>query len=354
MKFLPLLDLRITHDYYADGRCPDFQLDPTPDTRRCLNNHRAVAKLLPDGMQILIAAANDDAPFIPLQPGMVLAFVLRLANPDFMLFTDTTPTVQTRNPTYTNAAPEAEDTQLALVAKDIITTERFIIEQPAPDARYVLGGRPLDGLQALDFTVESTIDGLNTVSHYDPGAKIITVNTQAASAGDSFAVTYVAAAAPQPDIFAGVEIHYGPAFPDIADGPARFEIAFTAKHARWQYYLLTDKQNGQFRIRDDDADHPVVFSAANVTNLTQHPDPGDRVAQTLTERYPTLQCLRFTSDDPVICQQRARKSLNLLWQNQVVVKTLPNPALHNYGTVTTEDSRTLDTLFRIVKYLTTN
>jgi hypothetical protein len=87
MRYLPLLNLYLTHAYYADRRCPDFQVEPTPQTRRLLNNYRCVVKPLSNGVRIL-TAADGGAPFIRMDKGMAFAFQLILRNPDFALFTD--------------------------------------------------------------------------------------------------------------------------------------------------------------------------------------------------------------------------------------------------------------------------
>jgi hypothetical protein len=88
MKYLPLLQLYLTHTYYADGRCPDFLVEPTPATRRLLDNYRCIAKALPDGMRVLAAATDDGAALIQSTKGMRFVFQLTLRNPDFALFTD--------------------------------------------------------------------------------------------------------------------------------------------------------------------------------------------------------------------------------------------------------------------------
>lgn len=94
MKYLPFIELRLKHTYYTNERCPDFEIEPTPDTHQLLKNYRCVFKALPDGMRILIAATNNGegklVPLIPLQTGLNFSFYLRLQNPDFPLFTDIT------------------------------------------------------------------------------------------------------------------------------------------------------------------------------------------------------------------------------------------------------------------------
>ena len=117
MKFLPLFDLHLTHPYYTQGRCPDFQIEPTLDTHRLLNNYRCVLKPRPNGVRVFTAVTDQGAPFISMVEGAIFAFHLRLQNPDFALFTDLTELTQTAAPLYTNAGLSPGDpVQLALLS----------------------------------------------------------------------------------------------------------------------------------------------------------------------------------------------------------------------------------------------
>ena len=50
MKFLTLFSVHLSHTYYADGRCTDFDIEPTLPTQRLLTNARCVLKAMPDGI----------------------------------------------------------------------------------------------------------------------------------------------------------------------------------------------------------------------------------------------------------------------------------------------------------------
>ncbi len=90
MKYSPIIDLRIKHAYYVDGRCADFSVDPSADTLRRLTGCRCLVRSFPDGLQVSTALNEAGQPFVPLTAGQSLTFFLRLANPDFPLFTDRT------------------------------------------------------------------------------------------------------------------------------------------------------------------------------------------------------------------------------------------------------------------------
>ncbi len=88
MKYLPLFTLYLNHDYYADRRCPDLLVEPTPETQRQLSNYRCIARPLINGVRVLAATADDGTLFIQPAQGVTFAFHLILRNPDFLLFTD--------------------------------------------------------------------------------------------------------------------------------------------------------------------------------------------------------------------------------------------------------------------------
>ncbi|MCB0207844.1 MAG: hypothetical protein KDJ52_00860 [Anaerolineae bacterium] len=354
MKFLPLIDLRLTHSYYADSRCLDFLIEPTPTTHTLLKNHRCVIKSFPNGIRILTAVTADGVPFIPLATGTTFTFHLRLQNPDFALFTDLTEIGQVAVPLYTNAGMSpANSMQLALTSRQAWATESFVVAQPSQEDRFTLRGRPLAKLQPTDFTVEG-LGPTTTPTHYEAKAKIITINSSSADQGDSFKLTYATTPHLNRGVFADVEIHYTDSLPEIAEGGVTFEIAFTAKKARWKYYVIVDKTDAQFHI-EDKAASPLVFSDENRTDLNHDPDPSDDIAKTLAKRFPQMQRLRFVSDDLIACQQQARKSLQLRLNGDQVLRALPNPPLQNYATIDVTRNGNVqkeDTLFQIIKYFT--
>ncbi len=353
MKFLPLLNLAITHNYYNDSRCPDFYIEATADTTQRLKNYRCVLKALPNGLRILTAVTDNDKQFIPLQSGLKFTFQLRLQNPDFALFTDLTAIKQQLAPLYTNLNLSlAEPVQLTLTSRQASSTESFAILNPATENSFTLSGRPLAGLQSTDFRLEG-LAASNPLA-YDARAKMITINSQTKSEADLFKATYPIRPQLANGVLADVEIHCNDSLPQVTYGPAEFEITFQSKKARWKYYLIADKSEAQFYIEDKDSS-PLTFSADNQTNLNEHPDSSDHVAQLLAEQYPDKQRLRFVSDNLVSCQQAARKSLQLYLNGNQVMEALPNPSLRNYSSMNIISNREWqkeDALFQIVKYIT--
>jgi hypothetical protein len=351
VKYLPLLALQLVHAYYTDGRCPDFELEPALATEQLLKNHRCVLKPLSDGLRVLMAVTDDDVPFIPLSAEVTFTFRLRLRNPDFALFTDLTAINQKLAPLYTDAGSNGDNpAQLTLTSRQAWSTEQFAVGQPVSAEQFTLSGRPLREVQPADFDLEAEAD--MAITHYDAVAKIITVDSAAAAAGDSFEITYPTMPPRARDVLAEVDLTYNGTWPDPADGPQVFQIAFNPKQARWSYYVVTDRPEAEFRI-EDRATSPLLFSLGNQTDLNQQPDPTDEVARTLAAQYPTMQRFRFVSDEPVPCRQAARKSIQLRLDDQPVLETLPNPSLKNYAFLEISNNGSVekeDALFQVINY----
>jgi hypothetical protein len=115
MKFQPLALIELRHSYYADGRCPDFHIQPTAGCVRLLRNHRLVMRSRRDGVLIVAPVGDQDTPFIPFRPDMTLAFHLRLENPDFPLFTGPSAPDALAAPVYSNGDRSAGE--LTLVSR---------------------------------------------------------------------------------------------------------------------------------------------------------------------------------------------------------------------------------------------
>ncbi|MFC1603763.1 hypothetical protein ACFL5F_01930 [Planctomycetota bacterium] len=356
MKFLPVFTLRVTHPYYADGRCPDFSMEPNPATEKLLKNHRCVLKSFPDGVRVFMQVDDEGKPFIAYPEEIAFNFHLRLHNPDFALFTDLSDIANRPAPLYTNAGLNTEgDKILLLDSRKAWFTESFIIEHPAQENRFILSGRPLAGLAAnkLDIMDSGSVE----LKKYDETNKVISVDTHNALKDETFAIKYPIAPRLERGVFADVEIHNNSTLQPAEEGPAEFQIAFTARKARWKYYLVTDliDTDEKFKIVDTDKLDKLVFSNEHRTNLVTNPDSSDDMAKELTQKYPGLQILRFVSDDLIFCRQTARKHVELHFDGNRLFEALPNPSLRNYSKIMFEIGTNLheqDAFFKIVKYLT--
>jgi hypothetical protein len=350
MKFLTVFTLRIKHPYYADTRCRDLQIEPTAGTERFLQNQRCIMKLLPDGIQVVTPLDDEGNSMISMPVNGLFAFRLRLANPDFPLFTDISGITGKSAPLFTNEGLKSNSSDglgsdknaiaLTLSERAESNTEVFVLRENLASARFVLGGRPVDTIAPTQFTLQG-LEGDSTLA-YDPGKKEITVNVAPAPGDRVFAVSYPVKPRLGRGVFAEVEIHNNESMPKPGDARSEFQIWFEAKKARWIYYFVTNLRAtpGAFAIASDQSGFALKFSETPA-------DDSDPMAKTLKAQYPkeagfTLN--RFVSDQPVSCQERAIRGLHLKQGNQSIFEVLPNPAIRNFCVVKGQDG-----VFQVLK-----
>ncbi|WP_437901478.1 hypothetical protein [Sorangium sp. So ce124] len=137
-----------------------------------------------------------------------------------------------------------------------------------------------------------------------------------------------------PGVLAVVEIR-----PGSAPRPARFQVSFPARQARWAYYCVTDlaPAAGELAVVDasPDAAGALRFSAVTL-------EPTDPVAAQIERRYPGMRCACFVSDQPVAARAEPRRSLELRLGPDRVAGPLPNPSM--------QSAAEEDLLFQIIKY----
>jgi hypothetical protein len=156
-------------------------------------------------------------------------------------------------------------------------------------------------------------------------------------------------------VFASVELP-GSVFSRLSAQPIQFFIDFQAKRARWLYYCVTDMKlaGKDFRLVDlETSGTPLVFSPSNRTDLVQNPDANDSLAAELANRYPSLNRIRFVSDDVVPCQNLPRR-LTLQLDGHNFPDILPTPSPRNYTEWPFAKQKSLvqqNALYQVVKYV---
>lgn len=349
MRYLTLFTLEILHGYYADGRCPDFLIEPAPDTRRLLKGHRCVQKPFRNGLRVLTPIEPGSGAFIPFRESTVFAFRLRLLNPDFELFTDMTDTDLTRIPLYANNAPGASG-DLVPVSRERVSAEKFIVQTPSAQETFRLHGRPSPNSGVAGSPI---VEGLGKKAErcgYDPDTNTIVVDSSKVKPGSSFTVRYsLSLAEPERGVFAEAELRFSPGAPKLEENAESFRITFGAKKARWIYYVLTDGTNLQSVLPTlEDKERIISFGEAELLDFSKGAVPDDGIARGLAERYPGGRCFRFVSSGLVPCSQRPRKSIQLRLNGNGVMGPLPNPPLPNYR-IDLRDSEREHTLYQVIR-----
>ena len=352
MRFATLFELRLRHDYYADGRCRDFDVTPTLRTATVLRNHRAQVRALPDGVRVLCATTAAGQAFIPIPAGTRLDFDLRLSNPDFALFTDMGALEKQRAALYSNTtAPVEGVVELTLSSLDVFESETLRVAAPGPNEPFVLRGKPVEGVETTEFRVTAGADAPTPpFVYYSALDKRLLLDTGGATIGQVLDVRYPVREPGSRRRFARVSIDVDESITS-PDSATRLQVTFGARAARWAYYFVTDltEDVAAVAIVDTSSAPEVRFGSANRLDLNTAPELDDVVAGDLARRYPRLRRIRFLSDERIACRESPRKGLELHVGGSVLPGMLPNPSIREFATLAPAAGAVPeDALFRVL------
>ena len=331
MKFLPLFEMNITHDYYASGACPDFSIEPTPATVAGLKNYRCVFKQSASGVSVFVSVDDQSNPFIPIPPGTTFIFQMRLTNSRFAMFTDLSD-----RPSPPPAHELWAYTNTTFNGKESLRFESVMKLEPQPEYLKKLL-RFKDLLKPVQVRqIGDSLDNTDENSLKPSGFELLAAGLNPAPKGGAFA---------------HIVIKLNGALPQPNDQTPVFEIPFTAKQARWEYFVVTDRNGQDLEVLDIQGANglkPLAFDKS-----IEIPDPPTGVWEKLARQYPEATKIRFQSRAPIPAREVGRKNLQLREREQFVIDNLPNPSPVNYAATTVEingQTRQEDSWFEIIPY----
>jgi hypothetical protein len=83
-----LATVTLQHDYYADGRCNDFELVPSAATMAALKGLAVLTKTIGNTLILLVKVDDDGSTYLDLPSDMKLSFYLQLNNTSFINYTN--------------------------------------------------------------------------------------------------------------------------------------------------------------------------------------------------------------------------------------------------------------------------
>ncbi|MEP4093037.1 hypothetical protein [Reichenbachiella sp.] len=87
--YKPLFHVLISHSYYDDLKCEDFEIKPTVETQRLLSRFKLVLKKERSGLSLLHQVDEETKePFLELEEGSTFHFSMHLKNTSFYNFTE--------------------------------------------------------------------------------------------------------------------------------------------------------------------------------------------------------------------------------------------------------------------------
>jgi hypothetical protein len=88
MRYLPLVELILKHDYYPSGFSTDFSIEPDINTQIQLINYRCIIKKNAQGFVVYQMIDDKDQPFIGIHSANEFIFNMYLKNIEHANFTD--------------------------------------------------------------------------------------------------------------------------------------------------------------------------------------------------------------------------------------------------------------------------
>lgn len=322
MKHDRLLSLRIRHAYHDGEQCADLIVEPALETRRWLQAHRCLLRVFPDGVAVSVAM-DGGKPFLPWSSGTRLTFHLRLANPEFPLFTDLEAFAVQSAPLFVqDGNPTSGPVILALKSRTATRTESLRFPPDAATADFALGGRPLAGAPAGAFLLRGLADDAAVV--LGPTDRQVRISATPNRLARAFTLTYPCLAKLPAGVFADAELAV-PDVPPTTGVGVDYEIRFRPRTAPWRYYVVTSAAGPTAPF--------AVEAGQTISFQRTDPDPADRVTQALKAQYGALRDLRvdcYTSTSPLPCRPVAPSGLRLKAQGQTDEgEPLPPPPLTN-------------------------
>ena len=281
MHYQRCFSLKIFHDYYRDGLCSDFSIEPTRTCQKLLNGHRLLIKPTVNGLWALRPLDGAQQPIFPLAESVTLTFLLKLKHPEFVSFTQL----------------DAEYSAIASL--------------------YSFSNQPL--------TTPGTGDLQST--HLNRSA-LHPSNSDASDLTNRLARITELKTAERKNVFGVVDLHNNGSIPKDGSTVSEFRIPFAARAKIWQYYLIAAKttQSSAYSILDKNAE--IAFAPVEM-------DPSDRVAIAIQHRFPESQPVLFQSETRVPCQEAGRQNIQLLKTGHTKpwIPHLPNPPNHQAAQV---------------------
>jgi hypothetical protein len=337
MPAAPLLDLRVTHPFYADLRCGDLAIAPSAETAAVMRRLRLTCKTFQDHVSLYAELGSGGGAFAAAAAPVSLDFVLRPRGGDLALITDLAAIGAQPAPLFTNVGVAAVDPlNLRLTTRTARATETLTVRTPAANEAFVLGGIPLAGTTAADFIVT----GAGAVTSVAADLRRITVDTSAAAPGSAFQISYPVRPSRQSGALAGVSLALDAALLSPAAAPRTFVVPLDSAVSHWAYYIVMDFAGDISTLRIVDAmpgDGPrrITFADTGRVDLTQTPDTFDPVGQDLIRRNPRRRVLRLLSDAPVPVREIPLGQLELHLADTRLIAALSNPRLDRFVSLRT-------------------
>ena len=149
-QFKELLDVKVTHDYFAEGEFPSgmFHVRPTDDTFLVLQQHTLQFRSMPSGFMLGFGSTDQYSPLAELEAPLRLSFVMEITDKNFLNYTNLPFKVEEERVFYfNNLGLDKEDTTHKNLSQDRYVQDEDRIEISHPRFVYQFDEPQYDGVE---------------------------------------------------------------------------------------------------------------------------------------------------------------------------------------------------------------
>lgn len=310
--------IRFMHEYYEDGNCKDFIVQPTSSTQNVLTRYGILFKNLSNGCLLLYEATDDiGTPKFPVDEDLKLTFTFSLQNSLFLNFTDVTFSPESSSVYYfNNLNPAISGQEHTIVDAGIsapipLTTNILRLTKNGPTASYVMIRDINDNgfktkfnteLDELKIDLSQYDDGKYTVQQYDNS------NTPL---GTSFTFYYnsdLTGEMPYGIFEVNLDDNYDPT------NPVTYLFKFKSRETYWRYNILKNEANPPIAVDD--------ISASTVSVKHEPDNPADKINFAIASGADPI---IVHSANVVKLTENGFEKIRLYKNRNILLSNLPNP-----------------------------
>ena len=221
-----------------------------------------------------------------------------------------------------------------LDSEQMLQRRQLIMKYTGNDIRILI---PVDGSGNVKHTLDQTLtfevfpgtehfreitdtDGLSAEEflHFS--------NTGLEAAETALHATPAQEAGPRPGLKMVARIGIEPTPTLIAASESiSYRVVFQARSEKWRYYFVSDQETTSLSIVD--LEERLTFNQVDLSIPN-----ADQIGTALQTRFPEARLFLFESASPIVGKDEALRNLQLIRDDHVIVKHLPNPDIGDAAT----------------------
>ena len=317
--FHTLFDIRLRHEFYDNGLCPDLSVVAAPDTLLLMQQYGMLLKKKASGAVLIREmekSGGSATPKFPVESPVKLRFYLLLQNPIFLNFTDLELASKPECIYYFSNLPALPPGSLQIIVQAALpapvsrVSRDFRVSQISPEASYLQLETAGETHRRYRFTAgqPELVVPVNEL----PSALYLQKQCTAAGHVLSQSGVYVAPDSSGIDPFGVFEVFLNPQ--PASSVPVSYLFNFQSRSVHWRYKLFA-------------VDEKTITGSSSVLPRVEHDVTGP--AKLAFQAPSGTNPLVINSVAAIRFKEKGVEKINLKRQNTVLVSNLPNPSPKN-------------------------